>query len=211
VLDRALLAIYVGGIFFTMAVSTVGVWLVPYLMRVHDLPVSIAGVIASIGYGVLGIVGSLAFGIAADAAGRKRTGGMLELLAIGALVNGVATLGLALVHGFTAAMAFLALWGISGYIYAGTANAAISHLAPARSRATAFALYTVLVTLIGTSVGPLLAGMLSDAYQHELGDRSLLPGIGLSAFYQVGSIICFVYAARAWRRRSQPLREPACE
>ena len=202
--DRALLAIYCGSVLYTLSMSGVGSWMVPYLMRVHHLSVATAGVTVALAFGLLATLGSIAFGFASDWLEQKRKGGMLTALAIAALFNGAAGIALALSQNFSLALVFFALWGMSALVYSGPANAAIAGIAPERARGIGFALFAVLCNLIGSGLGPLLTGALSDWLAPVLGGRSISAAIGVLASVQIGAAIAFFLAAHKWRGR-QPV------
>jgi len=199
--DRGLLPIYCGSVLYTLSMSGVGSWMVPYLMRVHHLPVAMASVTVALAFGLLATLGSIAFGFASDWFERRRKGGMLTALAFAALFNGVAGIALALSQNFPLALLCFALWGVSALVYSGPANAAIAGIAPERARGTGFALFAVLCNLIGSGLGPLLTGVLSDRLALVLGTRSISAAIGMLAAVQIGATVAFLLAARRWRAR----------
>lgn len=201
--DRALLPVYCGSVLYTLSMSGVGSWMVPYLMRVHHLPVATAGVTVALAFGLLATLGSIGFGFASDWFERKRKGGMLTALAIAALFNGGAGIALAVSQYFPVALACFALWGVSALVYSGPANAGIAGLAPERARGVGFALFAVLCNLIGSGLGPLLTGLLSDWLAPALGARSISAAIGALATVQLGAAVAFFLAARQWRARQQ--------
>lgn len=199
--DRGLLLVYCGSVAWTLSISGVGSWMVPYLMRVHSLPVATAGVVVALGLGLLATLGSIAFGFASDWLERKRTGRMLTALAVTSAFNGLAGVALALSDQFALAMVCFGLWGTTAIVYSGPANAAIAGLAPERARGVGFALFAVLCNLIGGGLGPLLTGILSDRLTPSLGAGAISGAIGLVAVIQLIAAIAFFRAARHWRAR----------
>lgn len=198
--DRALFPVYCGAVLYAFCNSGIGAWMIPYLMRVHHLPVTEAGIVVALCFGVLSTIGSITFGFAADALERRFSGGMLALLAIAAIFNGAAGLSLALAPTFLLAVVALSFWGLSGIVYSGPVNAAIARLAPSGTTGTAFALFAVLCNLIGAGLGPLFVGMTSDGFQ-TMGGESIRPALGLVALVQLATPIMFLCACWRWRGR----------
>ncbi len=68
-----------------------------------------------------------------------------------------------------------------------------------RSRATAFAIYMLVVNLVGLGLGPLLVGVLSDYLSHAAG---LGIAQGLRIALVIGASLGFLAAALYWKARS---------
>jgi predicted MFS family arabinose efflux permease len=71
------------------------------------------------------------------------------------------------------ALALLAVFAFGQYSIAGPLLATIQTLIPERMRATAIAIIYLFANLIGMGLGPLAAGMMSDALRPAAGDESL--------------------------------------
>ena len=154
--------VYVGTVLYCLATASVGSWLIAFLMRVHHVDVAMAGSILALSLGLCGIVGSIAIGLLADRARRWGSGWPLFVVGAAAVVNlgsGMVALHAADLHVVTAC---LCVYGATAIAYSGPTNAVISQLAPAASRGMAFALFALMANLIGSGIGPIAVGALSD-------------------------------------------------
>lgn len=197
--DPRLRPIYLGSILFSGVNSGIGAWLVPYLMRVHDFTLPEAGTAVALGLGLFGTVGSLAFGMIADRAEARKTGGLLLVVGLCALANGAAGIFAAVSGGTVAVILALSLWGVTAMAYAGPSNAAIGELTPPHLMGVGFSLFAVLCNLIGAGLGPLIAGQISDAFLPTMGSDSLRPALGLIAALQVLTAAAYFTAMRRSR------------
>lgn len=201
--DRDLLPVYLGAMLFSCSNAGIGVWMVSFMIRVHDFTLPQAGATVSITLGVCGTIGSLAIGILADRFERARSGGLLLLMAMAALFNGLTGIAAALAGSPTLAIFFFALWGATSIAYSGPSNAAIAELAPPRLIGLAFGLFAILCNLVGSGLGPLFVGAVSDVFHARLGDNSVRPSLIAIASTQVLTLAAFLVAAQRWRARAR--------
>ena len=68
----------------------------------------------------------------------------------------------------------------------------VTQLVPANRRGTAMALQTIISTLLGVGVGPLLAGLFSDALQPAFGVESLRYALLLVSLPVAGAIVLLI-------------------
>ena len=68
----------------------------------------------------------------------------------------------------------------------------VTQLVPPNRRGTAMALQTIISTLLGVGVGPLLAGLFSDALLPRFGIESLRYGLLLVSLPVVGAIMLLI-------------------
>lgn len=197
--DRRLLPIYVGSVLFSATNAGIGAWMVPLLMRAHHFTLPQAGAFVALALGVCGTVGSLVLAIIADRAERAWRGGLLLVIAIAAIANGIAGVTAALAGDPTIVAFCLCLWGVTGLAYSGPSNAAIGEIAPPHLTGVGFSLFAVLCNLIGSGLGPLAAGIISDSYLSSMGDQSVRPAIGIIACVQVFTAVAYIVAVRRSR------------
>ncbi|MGX1759047.1 MFS transporter [Streptomyces lydicus] len=155
---------YLGGALNLVVLSTFYTWLPSYLGRAYGLSSAQAGMRAA-PFILAGFVGAIVFGHLADrcAAGRPRrrlmvpavlaagAGGLL-FTAFGVLGPGGGQYALIVVAGLPVAAAL------------GTAPAAVIDVVHPSVRATAAGMAALVQNLFGLAVGPLLTGLLSDAF-----------------------------------------------
>jgi MFS family permease len=197
--DSRLLPVYVGAVLFATVNAGIGAWLVSFLMRVHGFSLPQAGAAIALGLGVFGTTGSLAIGVVADRAESRHPGGLLLTMALCAIANGIAGIAAAAANSPLWAMVALSLWGITAVAYSGPSTAAIGELAPKRLTGVGFSLFSVLCNLIGSGLGPLLAGQVSDIGLPTLGNDSLRPALAVLAMIQIPAAAAYLIAMRRWR------------
>ncbi len=159
------------------------IWMPAYFMRSHGMSVIAAGAWLGLGAALGGIVGSLTSGWLVDRLRVRDERWQLRVPALGfvfafpllalmfMLPGGVAVqLGgqsvplvapLSLVTGFLSA-----LW-------AGPSFGAAARLVPAHLRAQATAMLVVIINIIGSALGPVAAGIVSDLLTARLGEEAL--------------------------------------
>lgn len=197
--DPRLRMVYAGSILFSVVNAGIGAWLVSFLIRVHDFTLTQSGAIVALGLGVCGTVGSLTLGVVADRAEARQRGGLLMVIGLCAIANGVAGIAAALAECTVAVIVAIALWGITAIAYSGPTNAAIGEMAPPRLMGVGFSLFAVLCNLIGSGLGPLFAGQISDAFLASMGGDSLRPAMATIASIQILTALAYFSAMRRWR------------
>jgi len=177
--SRSVLGAYVGSGLQLFVGGTVIVWIPSYLNRYYAMATDAAGGIAAIIVLVAGL-GMIGCGIASDRLCRKGPERKFAL-AIGYSLASVVLLSLAfaLPHG-TPQLLLIALGMFFAAGTSGPAGAMVANLTPTPIHGTAFAMLTLVNSLLGLAAGPLVTGVLADA----LGlDRAfqLVPLIGIAA------------------------------
>lgn len=175
--NKDLQRLYAGAVLFSACNAGIGVWMVSFLMRVHQLPLSQAAATVSLALGVCGTIGSLAIGFCADRLEVMRRGSLLMLMIAAALMNGFAGVAAALASSTTVAIAFFCLWGLTALVYSGPTIAAISEAAPQRLGGLSFSLFAILCNFVGSGLGPLAGGAISDFFHDQMGADSIRPSL----------------------------------
>ncbi len=144
-----------------------------FLMRVHGLSSTQAGLAFGIAFGVGGLVGTFFGGVLADRLSLRDERWRLLVPAIGQLLSLPTALGAWLVPNAMASVVLLALSYVFGLLYFAPTFAAAQQLAHERSRATATAVVSFFLTIVGSAAGPMVVGWVSDKLQPTYGDLSL--------------------------------------
>ncbi len=206
-------------------------FLSPFLIRFHGTNIKQAGLLATVIYGLSGVVGLLAGGTLADAAYRRRTDGRLLVGAV-AITIAAPLMFLALGRPAGDVLGFSLLMGTGCgvmYAYYSSVYSTIQDIIEPSLRGTAMALYFCAMYVLGASLGPVGTGLASDHFTIEAAaaagvlehtPRALEPfrGAGLhSAMYLIpavfGMLSVVLFAAsrtvtrdveelRAWMRGS---------
>jgi len=169
--------------FTALAGYGMGTWFPSFLIRVHGLSLTEAGLILGV-VGTLGaLIGAVSGGILCDRLAQRDSRWQLRLPAVGAGLS-VLFLGLFLLwpesrqwqlgdYRIPHAVLFLFFGGIVSSFWVGPTYAAVQSLAPPHLRAQASALMLLLLNLIGMGLGPILVGALSDLLSPDFGQESV--------------------------------------
>lgn len=182
-------------------------WLPAFLVRSHGLSVVQTGVWLGIGAAIGGIAGSLASGVLVDIARRRDEAWQLRIPALGQLISfpltaimfllpAGATLGLT---GFEIPIVVMLMLVTSflSALWAAPAYGAIARLIPPHQRAQAVGVMIVIINVVGSMLGPPLAGLVSDllgnGFQQESMRYSLL---AMSVLILIGGAFTLKASAR---------------
>ena len=169
--------------FTALAGSGMGTWFPSFLIRIHGLTLTEAGLTLGI-VGTLGaLIGAVSGGILCDRLTKIDSRWQLRVPSIGAGLS-VVFLGLFLIwpesqqwrlgeYRVPVAVVFLFFGGIVSSFWIGPTYAAIQTLTPSHLRSQASALLLLLLNLIGMGLGPLVVGALSDLLAPALGAQSI--------------------------------------
>jgi len=173
-----------------------GIWLTALLVRVHGLSVTEVGVYVTPPRGIIGIIGILAIGWAAQRLGRKSPEWRYRVpaLTVLALVPGYAALFLG--NSPTVWISGLLLTGFLQTAFQGPIYSVTIDISPAHVKTVAVALKVFVAGMFGLITGPLMVGMLSDALAPQYGQQAIryaMLGVPLTALL---AGFCFLRAGR---------------
>lgn len=192
---KALLAIYlVGAALYCVNISIVS-WAPSYFSRTFGMNVKVAAAMIGI-MGLLAAAGAILFGLIGDYFVKKTPRGRV-LTNIGLSILMVLCIILAL--NSKAYMVVVVLWGIAWASMSGMVannNSACLDLSPLNMRGSAYSIIAVCNQLIGSSIGPLVSGILSDKLGLKMALASVTVGCtvilllcsGIAAMYFNGDI-----------------------
>jgi MFS family permease len=177
----------------------VGFWGPPFFLRIHAENIGRAGTILGLCAAVGGWLGVTLGGVLSDrlkrthAAARPLTGILSALLAL------PAGWAFASADGVHAAYAWYFVFQIASAAWIGPAVALSSELVEPRLRATAGALYILMVTFIGLALGPYMIGLASDLLQRAGDDAAagLRTSLLASLVAYLPAIVLLAVSARA--------------
>jgi MFS family permease len=148
-------------------------------------------------FGVGGLIGTFAGGMLADRLARRDEGWRQRLPAIGQWVSLPTALGAWLVPDLNLATLLLAISYMAGLFYFAPTFSAAQSLVPDEIRATASAVLLFCLTIVGSSVGPMVVGAISDRLIPTLGPLSLRYALCSMGVTIALSAIFFHLACRA--------------
>jgi MFS family permease len=162
--------IVVSGALFTFNMYAIGQFMPAFFGRIHHLSAGRSGVAMGICQLAGGVGGALLAGRWGDSAAiRARTDGRMRLAAVIALSGAPASCAAFLLPAGSLVLAlvlFLYAYGALNAYY-GLVFSALHDIVPPSLRATAMAVYLLLMYLGGASFGPLLIGSLSDRFARQ--------------------------------------------
>lgn len=180
-------------------------WQPSFLIRSFGMTSAQVGLWLAVLFGLSGLAGAYLGGELASryAANNER----LQLIALACAFVGatVLTVLIYLCSSPYWALVVMGLASILANVAGGPVFATIQTLVPERMRAMAFALVYLLANLIGMGLGPLAAGMLSDAYEPWAGEQSLRYAL---LTLSPGYLWVAWYAWRASQTVTRDLRPP---
>ncbi len=158
----AFVFVFIGGAFVGIANAGIAGFTVSFLLRTHEFTLSQAGGIVGM-TGIAGLVGAMLGGVLADKFSDSRGRSYVLVPALG---SGLAAIAYLVAFGTPDArwaMPFLLAAAVAYNMKNGPLYAAIQNIVPSTMRATGTAVFMVAATVVGSTVGPLLTGVISDA------------------------------------------------
>lgn len=174
----------------TLSGVSFGYWGPEMFTRLFAIDPVVAKSTFALNFGLAGLTGMLAFGALANRLARRDVNWPLRLAAFSMASATAMILAAAWIGDYGLAMLLAIPCGLLGGGWSSGMMAVLQHLLPQSFRATATALFLAIVTLIGYSLGPWLAGAFSDA----LGGGAQALRLALTLIMPVG----FVGAVCAW-------------
>ena len=189
----------------TLGSYAIGMWNTSFLVRSHGLSLQHAGLLAGFICGGFAGIGALFSGWLSDHLTRRNPHWQVGIPVIGH-VTALSALFAYLLWPNTvwlhvagvpvpSAMLLCALYSFFSVWWVAPSFNLITQLVPANRRGTAMALQTIISTLLGIGLGPLLAGLLSDALQPAYGIESLRYALLLVSLPVAGAIMLLIRTA----------------
>jgi predicted MFS family arabinose efflux permease len=145
-------------------VWALAVWSAPFLMRAHGMSTSEAGAWLGLATGVGGAFGTLSGGFVTDRLARRNPKWLLLVPALSTLLTVPFVVGFLTLQSPLAPATFFGAC-LFGPAMLGPVMATTQNIATIRMRALAAAMVAISLNLVGTGLGPLVVGMLSDLLQ----------------------------------------------
>jgi predicted MFS family arabinose efflux permease len=154
-------------------------WESAFFMRTYGMQPDVLGEWLAMAYGIPGIVGTLLGGMIASrwAGGNERA----QLLGVGALFCSMSLIFpfVFLTHDILVAFGLTAVFSFASAIMSAPMIAPLQAVVPPRTRALSFVILYLFASLVGSGLGPLVAGALSDALRGRFGADSLRYALAL--------------------------------
>jgi MFS family permease len=167
---------------------------VSYMVRSHGLPLSEAGLIVALCYGLGSGAGVVTFGWLADTLARHDIRWRCRLPAITLIISLIALAATALSSRTSMLIAMLAIWSFCCTGYTATSYAAFQSLVKVDMRATVGSLQFIMLAVVAGILGPMLVGAGSDLLTPKFGVDALRYAILLVAFLYLWGAVHFMLA-----------------
>jgi predicted MFS family arabinose efflux permease len=172
-----------------------------YLIRIHQLSPGTVGVDLGIAIGILGLAGTWVGGVIGDHFGSKNPRHYLTIPILGTLISFPVLLIGYTTHNTGLAIVLIAVPQFLNGLGFGPNYATIQGLVRPQARAMAVSLKLLVQVLIGTGLGPLGFGLLSDALKPAAGAHSV------QWVLLIGTSLLLVSAFSDWRASLHMNRE----
>jgi len=181
-------------------------WFPTYLVRTHHMTEGAVGVLLGPVLGGVGAASMVAGGYATDAFSRNDVRWTAWCPAIAALA-GVPLLAFAFyTNDQSTAVAFFGLAYFAVMFQCSPIVSSIQSLVPSTLRARATAVFMLTTTLVGSGMGPTLAGFLSELYEPSFGQDSLRHALlTMTPMLVLSPLLLALVAPRLARTRSTPV------
>lgn len=180
-------------------------WLPSYFIRSHGMSLMQAGAWLGIGSAVGGVAGAVASGWVIDRLRTRDARWQLWLPAAAFLLSFPMTMAMLAIPGgarLSGVPVVAMLSVVTGFLAAtwfGPSLAAISGLVAPRDRAQAGAVLVLIISVVGSLLGPVVAGMTSQWLTPRFGNEALRYGLFALSFIILGAALLFWQAARSYR------------
>lgn len=195
--------------FIYLGVQGSMVWMPAFLMRVHNMSTTTMGIYFGLSVGVGILAGNILGGLLGDRLGRL--GGRWYLYAAGAS----ALLGAPLLSAFAyagapmMAVAAIPLFAFVTALATPTNGAMMLNILPPRHRGLGAAIALFFVNGVGNGIGPLIIGMMSDAFEPAFGEQSLRYAFYvMPAALLISALFFFIASASAERDMARAVAVP---
>jgi MFS family permease len=196
---RAFIYVVLGMMIASIAAYAQQAWSPTFFIRSFGMTPGRIGPLFSVLTGVPSIVGMLFGGVIVDRWTKRdrRAPVWIVLLTFGVSIP--LSLIVFLTPNLNVALGVSAFGALIGSVYIGPNYALIQGLAGPKIRATAAAIYMMIINILGLSLGPAVAGMISDALTKVAGEESLRWSLIVTLVFYLVSLPLFALAARTVR------------
>ena len=195
--SRAYIHMAAASSLFSCGSYAMNVFAPAFLMRVHGLSATKAGLGIGLAFGIGGGIGTFAGGYLADRLGQHDARWRQWIPMIGQMIAVPAAMGAWMTDGSLTSVILLGVTYFSSLLYFAPTFATAQMLVADDLRATASAVLLFCLTLIGSSVGPLVVGAASDALTPIYGATALRYAMSLMVVTTTWSALHFHFAAKA--------------
>jgi MFS family permease len=176
---------------------TIILWMPAFFARSYGLGSASIGLVMGLSIGVMGFCGSYIFGWIAQRLARRDFRWNLWAVALAALCGTPFLWSMLFTSNLTLVFLLGAVPALICNFHQAPSIAVIQSLTPPEMRSEASALILTISSVVAASIGPFLAGAISDLMTARLGDESLRYSLGIVALTWPLAAFLFWWAARS--------------
>lgn len=199
--NKAFIWIIISGTLISFASGAFITWGVEFISRYKDYNVRDASLILGVGMMVASVIGILVGSYVADHLHKKYTWGRSIVVAVSLIISApLMFFGVMDNNKFTFLILFI-VGAIFLSVYLGPVTAVLHDIVPKQFRASAFAIYLLVVHLVGEACSPAIIGAISD-------QSNLRNGLAFATLFVLLAGICFlpvVYLTSKGNNRAKQL------
>ena len=199
----------IAGLLSSFTTGAVQAFTPAYIIRTFHLNTAQTGLTYGLTFGVAGVLGAVLGGSIGDRLRVANPPAALTFVAI-TMALGAPLMAFAFLSGnYLVFLALIFVAQVGSMVYAGPSFATVQSLVAPRMHAVASAVYLFALSGIGLSLGPLVAGMLSDWFKAHGSTNSLRWAMLAVIFPRLWSGFHFFLSARSLKREQKVLGVPA--
>ncbi|WP_317928479.1 MFS transporter [Halioxenophilus sp. WMMB6] len=179
--------LFLGSALFAMVGYSTFNWIAPFFIRSHEMGTASLGLWLALAIGLFGGIGTFFAGYLGDRLGKRNKSWYLWIPAISGLILIPLYLVIFLTSNLYLALVINFFPSMLLATYIGTSLAVLHGNVDPRMRATASALFYLVINIIGLGLGPTIIGVISDALTPAFGNESLR-----------WAMLCVLPAAAIW-------------
>lgn len=181
----------------TLTLAGWGAWQATFLVRVHGLSLTQAGIALGLIAGVAGGLGTFGGGWLSDRLSSRDSRWYLWLPAAGALASLPFSLVAFTTGSISLALGFFVVAALGNHVYSAVGHAVVQSLVKPRMRAVMSAVALFAMNLLGFGVGPWAVGVISARLG---GGAALREAMLWVSIFMVWACVHYLLAARTYRR-----------
>lgn len=207
--QKSLVHVFVGATLTTL-VGYAGVqWWPTFVMRSHGLSMTDLSLFLALVFGVAGGLGTFLGGYIADQFSKRDMKWMPRIVTIATVVGLPFGFAIYLTDSSWMVFALIGVPAALGSVYLPPTYAMTQGLVEVRMRTVASALLLFVINLIGMGLGPLMAGLISDALAPAYGKDSLKYALLILTLFNVWAAVHYWIAGRYFEADFKRVAKPA--
>lgn len=207
--QKSLVHVFIGATLTTL-VGYAGVqWWPTFVMRSHGLSMTDLSLFLALVFGVAGGLGTFLGGYIADQFSKRDMKWMPRIVTIATVVGLPFGFAIYLTESSWVVFALIGVPAALGSVYLPPTYAMTQGLVEVRMRTVASALLLFVINLIGMGLGPLLAGLISDALAPAYGKDSLKYALLILTLFNVWAAVHYWIAGRYFEADFKRVVNPA--